>query len=298
MKIGIFGAGAIGITIASYLYKNYPNDVYFCATGRHYSKLIDGVYLNDEHYDIKVTSSEEMDYLIVCVKNYDLESALDEMKSFINKDTVILPLLNGIEAHDIIRKKFLTNKVLYGMIRIEANMENMRVNASQIGLISFGERFNPTIPAYLLPLKKAFDDSGIKNEVSPDMMRSVWLKWMLNIGINQVSALTRSTYLDMHHEYLQEILYNLFLEIVALAAMEGVDIKREDADYFIKESHNWTSNRYTSLAMDIMNKRRNELEYFSGTALRLAKKHNLSLPFNDFMYKSLKAITDNYMVKA
>lgn len=294
MKIGIFGAGAVGISIACPLFDLKKYDIYFCATKSHAKRISDGVYLNNIKRNIPITNDMVMDYLIVSVKNYDLESSLDDISLFVDRNTVILPLLNGIEAHDILIKKFPLNKVLYGMIRIEANLDGVYVNASKVGLIAFGERFNPSIPNYLLPLKKAFDEANINNEVSSDMMRSVWLKWMLNIGINQVSALTNSTYKDMHHKYLQEILYNLFLEIVALAAIEGVNIKREDADYFIKESLTWTSDRYTSMAMDIKAKRRCELEYFSGTALRIAKKRNMALPYNEFMYKCLKAIYDNY----
>lgn len=297
MKIGIFGSGAVGISLACPLYDLNEHEIYLCAKGYHLDNLKNGVTLNGKHYDIPLTSDKIMDYLIVAVKNYDLESSLDDIKSFVDKNTVILPLLNGIEAHDVLKKNFLLNRVLYGMIRIEANITSKEVNSSKVGLISFGERFNPTIPDYLIPLKDAFDKAGFPNEVNPDMLRSVWLKWMLNVGINQVSALTNSTYIDMHHPNLQELLYNLYLEIVALAAIEGVNIKREDADFFRKESLTWTSNRYTSMACDIQNKRRNELEYFSGTALRLAKKRNMALPYNDFMYKCLKAITDNYMRK-
>lgn len=297
MKIGIFGAGAIGIPIACKLFDTNKYDIYFCAKDKHKENLSDGVYLNDKHYMINVVDNMTMDYLIVCVKNYDLESSLEDISSFVSKDTVILPLLNGIEAQGVLHKRFLTNRVLYGMIRIEANLVGKRANTSNIGLIAFGERFNVGVPEFLRPLKMAFDDANIENEVSSDMTRSVWLKWMLNIGINQVSALTRSTYLDMHHKDLQDMLYNLFLEIVALAQMEGVNIKEEDAKHFILESKKWTSDRYTSLAMDIMNERRNELEYFSGTALRLASKHHMALPYNEFMYKCLKAMTDNYLNK-
>lgn len=297
MKIGIFGAGAVGISIACPLYDLNKYDVYFCATASHSKRIKDGVYLNEKLRCIPTTDKMVMDYLIVAVKNYDLESSLDDISLFVDKNTVILPLLNGIEAHDILKKRFVLNRVLYGMIRIEANMNGVYVNASKIGLIAFGERFNPDVAEYIKPLKKAFDEANISNEVSGDMMRSVWLKWMLNIGINQVSALTNSTYRDMHHKYLQELLYNLFLEIVALAAIEGVDIKKEDADFFIKESLTWDSNRFTSMAIDMQEKRECELEYFSGTALRLAKKRNMSLPYNEFMYKCLKAIYDNYKNK-
>lgn len=294
MKIGIFGSGAVGISIAAHIYDYDPNIIYLCARDRHYESLNNGVTYNGKHYDINRTQEMAMDYLIVCVKNYDLESSLDDMKYFISDKTIILPLLNGITAHDVIRNKYLKNRILYGMIRIEANINGKEVNSSEIGLISFGDKYNID-NNYLDELKNIFDKSNINSNIPEDMIRAVWLKWMLNIGINQVSALTKSTYKDMHHEYLQELLYNLFQEIVALAKLEGVYLSIDDCDYFIKESKTWDSNRYTSLACDFINKKpKNELEYFSGEALRRAKKHNLNLPYNEFMYKCLKAMSDNF----
>ena len=87
MKIGIFGSGAVGISIAAHIYDYDPNIIYLCARDRHYESLNNGVTYNGKHYDINMTQEMAMDYLIVCVKNYDLESSLDDMKYFISDKT-------------------------------------------------------------------------------------------------------------------------------------------------------------------------------------------------------------------
>lgn len=120
---------------------------------------------------------------------------------------------------------------------------------------------------------------------------------MLNIGINQVSALTNSTYKDMNHPLLRDLLYKLFLEVVELAKYENVNITEEDARFMIDDLAKRCSDRVTSLTEDINNKRKNEVDYFGKTVLDLAKKHNIKTPYNEVMYNCLKAITDNYLNK-
>ena len=296
MKIGIFGGGAIGQAIASFIYKDYKESVYFTALDKYFERLKNGINVNGNHYDVKVTKDLKMDYLFICVKNYDLEKSLNDISHFVDDNTVIIPLLNGICAHDILHKRFIKNKVLYSMIKIESNMDTkFNVKTSNVFLLALGERYNPDIPAYLKPLLEILLKSNINAKVFDDMEKEVWRKWMLNIGINQISALTNSNYIELTHKYLLEIMYNLFLEIVSLAEVCGVNLHKEDADTLIAESSSWKSTRYTSMAEDFKNKRKNELEYFSGYALKLANAHKISIPTNEFIYKLLKAISDNYL---
>ena len=298
MRIGIFGSGAIGQSIASEIYKYNKEIIYLAALGKYYDRVKDGIYVNDIKYNLKVTDNLKMDYLFICVKNYSLESSFDDIKTFVDKNTIIIPLLNGVSAHDRLHKEFLVNRVLYGMIKIEANQKDYtHTYTGGIKILTFGERFNPSISAYLLPLCDVLNNSKINYKVMPDMEACVWKKWMLNIGINQVSSLTNSTYDDMRHPYLKELLYELYKEIASLAMVVGVNLHQADADDLYREIDTYTSNRYTSMAQDFMNERRNELEYFSGYALELAKKYKVGLPYNEMIYKLLKAKSDNYMKK-
>lgn len=298
MKIGVFGAGAIGKAIASFIYSYNKDIIYLVALDKYYKRLENGINVNNIHYDVAVSSDIKPDYLFVCVKNYDLEKSLDDIIHFVDKNTVIIPLLNGICAHDVLQKRFPLNKVCYSMIKIEANQnDNGDVITSKVILLGLGDRYNVGEPDYLKPLCEVLKKSDINYKVFDDMLREVWRKWMLNIGINQVSALTNSNYTELKHPYIKEIMLNLFKEIVSLALVCGVDLHLSDAEKLIADLDTRSSDRYTSMAMDFKNKRRNELEYFSGYALKLAKEHQLNLPYNEMIYKLLKAISDNYMMK-
>ena len=73
-----------------------------------------------------------MDLIIVCIKNYQLESSLNDLKPFINSKTVILPLLNGITAHERIKLYYPNNRILYGVINVESNKVGNICHTSKI----------------------------------------------------------------------------------------------------------------------------------------------------------------------
>lgn len=295
MKIGILGAGAVGLALASYIYEVFPNDIYILAKDKYYDRYKDGIIVNDKTYHINVTNSLVMDYIIISVKNYDLDKALLDLKGFINDNTKILPLLNGIVAHDKIEKYYPNNIVYYGMIRIEANkLSQNKVICSPVTEIAFGNEWNKEITSDLLALKKVFDQSNIVNNIYPDMKRAVWKKWMLNVGINQVSALTGSTYNDMRSEECRNLLSNLMAEVVKIALLEGVNLTMNDHKEFMDDLYTRTSDRVTSLTEDIRNKRKNEVDYFGLTVIELSRKHNIKSPYNEAIYWSLKAITNKF----
>lgn len=296
MRIGVLGCGAVGLSLASFIYENDSDKVYLCVKDKYIERVKNGITVNNKKYNVLYTTSKVMDYLFVCVKNYDLEKSFDDIKVFTDKNTVIIPLLNGICAHDVLHKEFLLNKVLYGMIKIESNMkEDYSVITSNVYTLALGEKYNVDVPSYLSPLLEVLKRAKINYKVFDDMEREVWMKWMLNIGINQISALTNSNYNELRHPYLKDIMLNLFLEIVSLAKVCGVNITRKDAIDLIAYIDSKASIRYTSMAMDFKMKKRNELEYFSGYALKLANEHKVSLPTNEMIYKLLKAVSDNFL---
>ena len=50
----------------------------------------------------------------------------------------------------------------------------------------------------------------------------------------------------------------------------------------------------TSLLQDVENKRKTEVEYFSGTLIKIAKEHNVEVPVNEVLYNFIKAKERNY----
>ena len=291
MKIGIFGFGAVGASIYNELH-DYK-DLYILMDGNRKEKYKDGITINGKNYNPNIITNGIMDLVIVSVKNYSLEEALPSLKNFIDTSTIILPLLNGITARDVILKYYPNNNVLYGLIFVESNKDGLNVETSKIINICFGEKNNEVIKDYLLEIKNIFDKYNVNNEICKNMLAKQYSKWMLNLGINQISALCNATYKDMSHPLIKEVLYQIFGEVYEVSKAYNVGMSDDDYNKIKERCEHFTSNRVTSLTMDFNNNDRNELDAFSYTLLKLAKEKNIKCPVNELLYKLLKAKDDN-----
>lgn len=291
IKIGIFGMGGVGCALYNEL--NGYDQLYALANKERIEKYKEGFIINDKHIIPNYSDSIQPDLLVVSVKNYHLEKSLKDIEKFVGPNTIILPLLNGIKAHDILQNYFKNNNVLYGVINVESNKIGNVLRSSKIKNLQFGEEYNTPIKDYLLELDSIFTKYDINHNIYPDMKRRVWLKWMLNMGINQISALLNATYKDMSHPLLLEVLFSIFDEVYAVSKAYNISLDETDLESTKNMCRNYTSPRVTSLTIDFYNNTENELDSFSKTLIELAKEKNIPVPTNELIYKLLKGLYDN-----
>lgn len=292
MRIGIFGMGAVGCALLNELY-GYK-DLYILADENRIARYKEnGIIINDKRFNPNYTSSIKPDIIFVCVKNYQLESSLKDLEKFVSKDTIIIPLLNGIMAHDILQDYFKNNNVLYGVINVEANKKDNVLKTSRIINLQFGEEFNDPIKEYLLQIDRLLTQYNVNHMIYPSMKKRVWLKWMLNMGINQISALCNATYKDMSHPLLKELMSDIFKEVYIVSQAYNIGLDEDDLKETNKRCEAFTSDRVTSLTLDFYNSEYNELESFSPTLIKLAEAKGIDVPVNKVLYKLLKSLNDN-----
>ena len=299
-NVAMIGAGAIGGVYAYSLHKLLGDNFAFIANGKRKERLEqEGLYLNGEHFNPKVVSSDgdtTFDLIIVSVKNYQLQSAIEDMRSLVGKNTIILTLLNGISARDVLQEEFKDNQVLYGLaIKIEAVKVGNKITQNSKAIIQFGDKYNKTMSEEVLAVKNLLNDAKINNQVFEDMIKTVWTKWMLNIGLNQVSAISGATYRVINKTpELLTLVNKAMTEVMEVSKACNINLGDE----------NWASvqdvidaldgDGKTSLLQDVENKRKTEVEYFSGTLIKIAKEHNVEVPVNEVLYNFIKAKERNY----
>lgn len=291
MRIGIFGFGAVGTTLYSQL--DGYSDLYVLAPFNRYEKLKKEIFVNDIKYKPNVTTNGLMDLIIVCVKNYDLDEAINDLKPFVKKETIILPLLNGITAREKLQNAYKDNNVLYGLIFTESNKNENIIKTSKIINLCFGEKNNEIIKDYLLEIKKVFDKYKINNEIPSNMEAKCWTKWMLNLGINQISALMNATYNDMTHPLLKDLLFDIFNEVYEVSKAYNVGLTKDDINLMHERVNAFNSDRVTSLTLDFNKGGKNELDIFGPTLIKLAEDKNIDVPINKTIYRLIKSYNDN-----
>jgi 2-dehydropantoate 2-reductase len=295
-KVAIIGAGALGAAYGSILYEMDPRCVSFIASGARYDRLkSDDVVVNGKRYGIAVESPEEAtpaDLLIVAVKHHHLDQAIGEMKKAVGPATTILSVMNGIDSEQRIGAVYGMDRVVYGLtLGIDAVREGRRVNYTNQGRIFFGEAKNPDMTDRVRRIKELFDRAGIAYVIPPDMIRSLWFKYMVNVGANQASAVLRANYgiLKTSAEA-RDLMDSAMREVIAIAGAIKVDLSEKDIADWYKVLEGLSPEGKTSMFQDVEAGRKTEVEMFAGTVIELGMRHGVATPVNQRLFDELKRI--------
>lgn len=293
-NIGIIGAGSVGSTLISYLYPVYREHFFLIATGKRAEHINEkGLFINNQVIKPAIYSDPSqnisLDLIIISVKNYSLESAINDIRPLIQKDTIILPLQNGITATERLREAFPENRVLYGiMLRTDAHRTGHKVFFTTSGEIQIGYADNKTIAPEVNDVYQCLKHAGVNVRIYEDMLKTQWRKWMLNTSAGQVAVEIgiECGYFGQVDEVV-ELMRRCMDEILLIAKAENVNITEKDRDEIIELLINYPANKKMSMLQDVEAGRPIEIEDYAGTVMRLGKKHGIPTPVNDLFYLTI-----------
>ncbi|NEU31384.1 ketopantoate reductase family protein [bacterium LRH843] len=245
------------------------------------------------NYIIPETKTEPADLVIFAVKNAELAEAMKDLTYHIGPDTIILSLLNGISSEEEIFNKYGNHHILHSMtVGIDAVRENNQITFASLGKIYFGEK-DQSLSNDALAVKELFERVGIDYEIPENMWRTLWWKFMMNVGVNQVSAILRAPYGTFHKvPSALELVESAMYEVVALSEKTGVFLNEDDIKKVRSTIYALAPGGKTSMLQDVEAGRKTEVEYFGGTVCTLGKQHQVPTPFNEYLCRMIQAIEE------
>jgi len=296
-NITIVGPGAMGAAYASLLYEVNPGCVQFVADGKRYERLCnEGVFVNGKRYAIPVVRPRDRitpsDLVIFAVKHYHLNDAIGDVECAIGDATDIMSVMNGIESEERLGAVFGVEKVLYAVaVGIDAVRMGNQVSYTNRGKILFGEARNPSPSERIKRIHMLFEKAGIPCETPFDMIRSLWWKFMINVGINQASAALRAPYsVFQTSQEARQLMQSAMEEVITLAGKEGVLLTRKDLENWHAVLSSLNPQGKTSMLQDVEAGRKTEVEMFAGKVIELGKRHGVSTPINQSLFDLIKEI--------
>lgn len=301
----ICGIGAIGSIYADKIHNKTPENLRVLVDRERKERYIknpiifNGRELNF-NYILPTDNNFKADLIIIATKNSGLNDALENMKNFVKDDTIILSLLNGVTSEEVIAAKYGWDKVLLAFfIGHSAIREGRNITHDGVNVINFGEKNpNTVLSEKTLRVKRYFDSMGINYKIPSDMYYAQWLKFMLNVTCNQVSAILRMTFGDMQkNEVFKNFAREVMQECVEIAKAEGV----QNTETLIPETINLIRGMIpegkTSMLQDVEAGRKTEVDIFAGTIVKLGLKHNIPTPYNKILMEMIEIIHENQNIK-
>ena len=295
-RVYISGLGAIGGAYGSRIFDKDPECLSVIADSERIARYLKtGIKINGRVYPFNYITPESggdtADLIIISVKHHQLEQSISDIERYVGADTIILSLLNGIVSEEIIGKRYGMDKILYSFsVGTDAVREGTEVNFENIGRIVFGADKNGSV-------KKAdatrhfFERTEVPFSIPEDIIRELWWKFMLNVGVNQASAILKANYgVFQKTGEARELMEMASMEVVTLAEKACINIGREDIDKYLEVIDKLSPDGKTSMLQDIEARRKTEVEIFSGTVIDLGKKYRVATPVNDILFRMIRTI--------
>lgn len=299
-KVAVLGAGAMGAYFATQFFNTPGFSTCFIATGERLDKLQkNGIIVNGKHYPIPAISPDQADsptdLILFALKHHHLPEALHNLGGLVGKNTTFLSVMNGLESEETIGAIYGMEKILYAIsLGIDAVRQGSQVTYTRPGIHYFGEAQNEQISPRVRSVQHAFDRAGISYETPRDMIRMLWWKFMVNVGINQASAVMRAPYGVFHtHSEAQGLMEALMEEVIALAQASRVNLTRQDLLDWYPVLTRLSPQGKTSMLQDIEAKRKTEVEVFGGKVIALGKAYAIPTPVNETVVRIIHILEQN-----
>ena len=296
-KVAVVGAGALGAAYGGLLFDADRQGVAFVAAGGRLERLRrEGLVVNDRKYEIPVLGPDDpsppADLVLVAVKYHDLDDAIRDMKGRIGKETVIMSVMNGIDSEERIGAAYGMEHMLYAVsVGIDALRVGNRVTYTNQGKIYFGEAANPHVSERVRKVQALFDKAGIVYETPADMLHVLWWKYMINVGINQASAVLRAPYgVFQTSKDARELMAAAMREVVALAEKLHIALSEQDMADFDPFLMRLSPQGKTSMLQDVEAGRKTEVEMLAGKVIDMGRRMGVSTPVNQMLYDQIKKI--------
>ena len=300
-KVAILGAGAMGAYFAARFFETPGFSTVLIADGQRYDRLKkDGLVVNGKPYLIPVIRPEEADspadLILVALKHHHLKDAIPGISHLVGDGTTFLSVMNGLESEDYIGSIYGMDKVLYAIsLGIDSVRIGNQVSFTNPGTHYFGETVNTSISPRVRRVQEAFEKAGIQYDTPEDMTRMLWWKFMINVGVNQASAVMRAPYsVFQTNPIAQGLMEALMQEVVMLANVSHVNLTQQDIRDWYPILNKLSPQGKTSMLQDIEANRKTEVEVFGGKVIELGKTFGIPTPVNQTVFQIIRILEQNH----
>ncbi len=301
-NICVVGVGGVGGYFGGRLVERFSGKnrqgrtIYFVARGDHLRAIQkSGLVLNTSEKTgavcIPDTATDQIsrlpapDLCLLCVKSYDLPRATEELAKITTKDTIILPLLNGVDIYERVKSTVTIGFVLPACVYVGTHIEKPGVVTQRggDGIILCGPdpRFPNFDPEGLVTL---FGEAGIQFVWNADPYPAIWEKYIFIASFGLVTAHSGKTLGEVAAEQkLRQAVKEIMEEIKAIADAKGIRLADTVIETSLGKAANFPFETKTSFQRDIERAGKNEGDLFGGTIVTMGKSLGISTPVTEYI---------------
>jgi 2-dehydropantoate 2-reductase len=290
VRIAVMGSGGVGGFFGGLLAKGGA-DVHFIARGSHLAAMqANGLAIEGAtslHLPkVSVTGDPKtigpVDLVMFCVKLRDTEEAARSLLPIVGPHTAVVSFQNGVTKDDMLRPIFGDKALMGGVCYVGTAISRPGVilQTGPLQRMVFGEydgRRSERAETFLTLCKQG----GINAELSDDVRRSLWEKFVVLVAMSGATTSMRHTIGPIRANPLtREFLFDLAREVVAVGRAHGVSLPADYVAQRIPFFDQWPSDMTTSMHHDLQGGKPLEVRWLAGSVVDLGAQVGVPTPMN------------------
>lgn len=231
MRLLIVGAGATGGYFGGRLAQAGRDVTFLVRAARAAQLRAEGLQILSPHGNAKLTPrivtadalEGAYDAVLVTVKGFALDTALDDVASAVGPGTMIVPVLNGLRHIDVLQARFGEQPVLGGVCLVATQIDGQGriVQLAEMQELVYGE-LSGAASDRVAALDETMQGAGFKARASSQIRQEMWEKWVFLATLGGITCLMRGTIGDIAAAPGgREMALQLLAECGAVAAASG-----------------------------------------------------------------------------
>ncbi len=300
MKIAVIGAGAMGSVYAGLL-GDAGNEVWAVDIWqahidaiRKHGLRVEGAS-GDRIVNIHATTDPQevgrVELVIIATKAMHIEAAATSAKLLLAPATVVLAIQNGLGSVEKVARVLGLNSVIKGVAEGfgASVIKPGHVHHNAWQLIRLGEMDGPVTPR-LRRVTEIWQKAGFKAKAFDNIDQLVWEKLICNVCFSGSCAVLEQTIGEvMANDAAWLVASGCAVEAFSVAEALGIELGFQDPVRYVRDFGAHMPNARPSALLDILAGRKSEIDVINGAIPPLARKLNLSAPYNEVITALVKA---------
>ncbi len=283
-NIGIFGIGCIGSIITKYLVQNKSNShFFFNRSQKHEIRIQNEQQLTTIPIQIAKRIDGQLDWMIICLKEYQIKEAKSNIKQLIHPDTKLAIFRNGIQLAedftDITMRENIVETIIDCPTQRTATGDILQLRKAKIIVPK------TSIASEFIQL---FTNSDLDFTQTTDFKTEQWKKLIESSSIGSIQALKMKPCIIFKDPKIIEKYIHLINEGIAVANSTGINIERSFTEKLLNKLKHYPDSKGSSMLTDRLAGKQLELNAKIGAIVNIALQNKIKIPTTRRIYNSLQ----------
>lgn len=291
MRIAIMGSGGLGGYFGARLVQGGAADVHFVARGQHLEAMRrDGLRIEGPEplhvTGLNVTDDPRTiggaDVVMLCVKLWDTEAAIEQIRPLVGPRTTVISFQNGVLKDQYLRAAFAEQQLMGGVGYIGTTIAAPGVirQTGPMQRLLFGE-FDGSRSPRGEALLAACLAGGIDAELSTEILREIWQKYVFLVGLSGTTTTIRKPIGPIRsNPQTRAFLLDVMREVVAVGRAHGVNLPEDYAQVRLQLADDVAPDMTSSMHHDLQRGNRLEVRWLAGGVVELGAAKGIPTPLN------------------